>query len=248
MLNSHWGRAARGKKTSCIYALRVPYVLSYSLWHSRLRPARLLCQEGSSPGKNTGAYWPILVARLFWSTTFPAALAANSFEHLVLPEPLRPEQLQHIHPWPSQGRRAVWLRKRTQLYKCRLKPHDPLGRLCVYGICKRSLRAPTKENALVLTAVDTGGENTKEQDQIRIWAAPRAGPEISSVEGHRREVRWTVCYSQWGKGLWQQWLKKNIYYTYVLICSVDSFEFFFFFVSFIFPLCWSCQFYWHYGI
>ena len=106
MLNSHWGRAARGNKTSCVYALRVPSALSYSLWHCRLWPARLLCQEGSSPGKNTGAYWPILVARLFWSTTFPAALATNSFEYLVLPEPLRPEQLQHIHPWPSQGHRG----------------------------------------------------------------------------------------------------------------------------------------------
>ena len=39
---------------------------------------------------------------------------------------------------------------------CRLNLHDQLGRLCVYGIYKRSLRAPTKENALVLIAVDIG--------------------------------------------------------------------------------------------
>ena len=44
----------------------------------------------------------------------------------------------------------------------RLNPHDQLGRLCVYGIYKRSLRAPTKENALVLIAEDIGGENTEE--------------------------------------------------------------------------------------
>ena len=33
------------------------------------------------------------------------------------------------------------------------------------------------------------------------------------------------CDSQRGRGLWQQWLKKNIYYSYVLTCSVDSFFF-----------------------
>ena len=33
---------------------------------------------------------------------------------------------------------------------------------------KRTLRAPTKENTLVLIAVDINGKNTQEQDQIRI--------------------------------------------------------------------------------
>ena len=32
----------------------------------------------------------------------------------------------------------------------------------VYGIYKKTLSAPTKENAPVLTAVDTGGKNTQE--------------------------------------------------------------------------------------
>ena len=50
---------------------------------------------------------------------------------------------------------------------CRLSPHDQLGKLCDYGIYKRSLRAPTKENALVLIAVDVGGKNTQEKDEIR---------------------------------------------------------------------------------
>ena len=31
------------------------------------------------------------------------AVAANSPENLVLPEPLRPKQLPHLHTWPSQG-------------------------------------------------------------------------------------------------------------------------------------------------
>jgi len=45
-------------------------------------------REGGSPGKNTGAYWPILVAIPFQITIFPAAVAANFPEYLVLPEPL----------------------------------------------------------------------------------------------------------------------------------------------------------------
>ena len=60
--------------------------------------------------------------------------------------------------------RAVWLRKRTQnlptsCTSCRLNPHDQLSRLCFYRIYKRPLRAPTKENAMVLIAVDIGGKN-----------------------------------------------------------------------------------------
>ena len=43
-----------------------------------------------------------------------------------------------------------------------------LGRHCVHGIYKRTLRAPTKEKALDLTAVGIGGKNTQEEDQIRI--------------------------------------------------------------------------------
>ena len=44
-----------------------------------------------------------------------------------------------------------------------------------------TLRAPTKENALALIAVDIGDKNTQEQDQIRICAAATAGPEVSTV-------------------------------------------------------------------
>ena len=66
----------------------------------------------------------------------------------------------------------MWLKKIENLptgcTSCRLNPHDQLGRVCVYGIYRRTLRAPTKENAVVLIAVDIGGKNTQEQDQIRI--------------------------------------------------------------------------------
>ena len=48
-----------------------------------------------------------------------------------------------------------------QLYKLQIK-FTQLGRLSVYGIYKRTLRAPTKENTLALIAVDIGGKNTHE--------------------------------------------------------------------------------------
>ena len=50
----------------------------------------------------------------------------------------------------------------TSCASCRLNPRDQLGRLCFYGIYKRSVRAPTKENTLALIAVDIGGKNTEE--------------------------------------------------------------------------------------
>ena len=55
----------------------------------------------------------------------------------------------------------------TSCTSFRLNPHDQL-RQTLCGICKMSLRAPTKENVLVLIAVDIGGKNTEEQDWIRI--------------------------------------------------------------------------------
>ena len=49
-----------------------------------------------------------------------------------------------------------------QLYKLQIKSTGSTRQLCVCGIYKRPLRAPTKENTLVLIAVDIGGKNTKE--------------------------------------------------------------------------------------
>ena len=46
------------------------------------------------------------------------------------------------------------------------------------------MRAPKKENTLVLIAVDTRGKNTQAQDQIRIGAALTVGPETKKeLEG-----------------------------------------------------------------
>ena len=94
----------------------------------------------------------------------------------------------------------MWLRKKTQnlptsCTSCRLNPQDQLGRLCVYGIYKRTLRAPSKENVLVLIAVHIGGKDTPQKDQIRILVDPKTGPETSSVGRHPKEVRCIVMPS-----------------------------------------------------
>ena len=78
------GQSCHRQRKSCVYAHTVALVMSNSLLPCRLWPARLLCQGGGSPGKNTEVYWPILVAIPFQSTVFPAALATNSPEYLVL--------------------------------------------------------------------------------------------------------------------------------------------------------------------
>ena len=55
-----------------------------------------------------------------------------------------------------------------QLYKLQIKSTQSARQTLCLWKCKSSLRAPTKENTLVLIAVDIGGKNRKEQDQIRI--------------------------------------------------------------------------------
>ena len=79
------GRAATSKNS---LASRHVGSLRYclTLQPCRLWSSRILCQ--GSPGKETGAYWPILVVISFQSTILPIALAANPPEYLVLPETL----------------------------------------------------------------------------------------------------------------------------------------------------------------
>ena len=60
LCHSHWGRAAPGKKKSCVYACRVALVASDSLPPCRLWPARLLCQSGVLQARileHIGQYW-----------------------------------------------------------------------------------------------------------------------------------------------------------------------------------------------
>ena len=61
MLNSHWGRAATGKKMSCIYVRKVTLVVPNSGPVDCGLPG-FSVKEPGFPGKNAGAYWPILVA------------------------------------------------------------------------------------------------------------------------------------------------------------------------------------------
>ena len=68
---------------------------------------------------------------------------------------------------PQLKPRAVWLRKKTQnlptsYTSYRLNPHNQVGWLCVYGLYKRTLKALTKENSLVLITLDIGGKKTQE--------------------------------------------------------------------------------------
>ena len=153
-------------------------------------------REGGSPSKNTGAYWPVLVAITFKSTIFSAALAANPLSTWCCQNPCDPSSCTTSTPGPHRGKpkpsRATsganpaeqpthrgekkitietqgqcgWERRPKTFPPAikagRLNPHDQRGRLCVYGIYKSSLRAPTKENTLVLIAVDIGGKNAQE--------------------------------------------------------------------------------------
>ena len=90
----------------------------------------------------------------------PATQAAAPPPHLALTgaDPSPPgqprEQIPVDNPHaeveikPQLKPRAIWLRKKTQnlptsCTSYRLNPHDQLGRLCVYGIYKRRLRALT---------------------------------------------------------------------------------------------------------
>ena len=60
-LNSHWGRAATGKKKSCTCAYRVTSGVSDFCYSVDSGLPGFSVREGGSPGY-TRAYWPILVA------------------------------------------------------------------------------------------------------------------------------------------------------------------------------------------
>ena len=108
MLNSHWDRAATGKKRkSCVYMLRVSLVLSDSLRPCRLWPARLLCQGG---GCSWQEYWSVLAStgcHTLLEHYISCCPSCQIPEHVVLPEPLQTKQLYHLHTWPSQGQTQV---------------------------------------------------------------------------------------------------------------------------------------------
>jgi len=102
---------------------------------------------------------------------------------------------------PQLKSRGMWLRKKTQnlptsCTSCRLNPHDQLSRLCVYGIYKRPLRAPTKENALVLIAVELQARTQRRRTRLESELPPQQVQRPAQVGRHPREVRWTVTPSE----------------------------------------------------
>ena len=139
--------------------------------------------------------------------------AAAPSPHLVLTgaNPSPPGQPQEQTPVddpqaeveikPQLKPRAVRLRKKTQnlpisCTSCKLSPHNQLGTLCVYGIYKRPLRAPTKENTLVLIAVDIGHKTQWSRTRLESELPHSRSRDQHSVGGHPREVRWTVTPSK----------------------------------------------------
>ena len=243
---------------SCVYVCRVSLAVSDSLQPCRLWPARLLCwggvfsrQECWSVWANTGCH-TLLEHYISCcpSHQLPSTWCCQGTSSCTTSTPGPPRgkpkssrAASGANPsgWPTcrggnKTTGAVWLRKKiqnlpTSYTSCRLNPHDQQGRLCVYGIYKRSLRAPTKENTQVLIAVDIVGKNTQEYNQIRIWAAPTAGPEISTMlEG---------MLGRWG-GLWlpvrERTLTAVTQEKHWLFLSFDLFcRFFWIFLFFLFP-------------
>ena len=100
-LSSHW------HKKSCVYARRVTSVVSDFCHPADCGLPGFSVRKRGSLGKNTGVYWLTLVAIPFKNTMLPAALATNSPEYLVMPEPMRPKQLPHLHTQFSQGSTQV---------------------------------------------------------------------------------------------------------------------------------------------
>ena len=143
----------------------------------------------------------------------------------------------------------MWLRKKTQnlptsYTSSRLNPHNPLGRLCVYGIYKRTLRAPTKENALVLIAVELQARTQRRRTRLESELPPQQVQRPAQVGRHPREVRWTVTPSE-RKDSDSSDSRKTFIILIFLTCSVGSLKIFFVFFLSFFPFCNSCQFYWH---
>ena len=102
MLNSHWGRAAKGKRSLAsmrIGSLQVcPTLCGPVVWGLQGLSVRGFLQAGIL--ERIGHYRLSYPSRaLYFLLPWPPTP-----EYLVLPEPLQPKQLHHLHSWPSQGK------------------------------------------------------------------------------------------------------------------------------------------------
>ena len=125
----------------------------------------------------------------------------------------------------------MWLRKKTQNLPtgCTswLNPHDQLGRLCVYGIYERTLRIPTRENPLVLIAVDIGGKKHKGIGPDENLSCPHSRSRDQHSAGwHPREGRWTVTPARERNLTAVTQEKTFIIRMFVLQILLDFFSFF----------------------
>ena len=190
MLSPHWGRAATGKK-SCAQGLFGHVGLFAALWTVAFQAslsgrgvlqARILERIGQYwvPHPSRALYFLQLLTPLSpWCFQNPWDPSSCTPPHLALTgaDPSPPGQPQEQTP-VDDPRAEVEIKPQLkprgsvakeedpkpshQQYRLRLNPQDQRGRPCVCGMYERTVRAPTKENALALIAVDIGGKDTQE--------------------------------------------------------------------------------------
>ena len=132
---------------------------------------------------------------------------------------------------------------------CTLNLHDKPDRLFVFGIYKRTVRAPTKEN----TSSDSCGPGRQEHMGVgpdyNLSCSHGRARDQRNVGEHPGEMRWTVIPSEGKDADSSESKKKLLSLCFDLFCRFCWFFFFFSLcLSSFFPLCYSCQFYWHYEI
>ena len=181
MLNPHWGRAATGKK-SFVHACRVASVMSQcfaALW-------TVACQaslSGGSPGKNTGAHCPILGAIPFWSTLFPAALAATTPpEYLLLPEPLL-VSMEYIRATDSSHKR-----KHTSSDSCGHWRQEHTGQGPDYTLSCPHSRSRNQQSV--------GGHPR----EVRWAATPSMGKDSDSSDSEKH--LFFLCFDMFNRFFW----------------------------------------------
>ena len=103
-LNSHWGRAATGKRNSLAFVRTGSLQLCPTLCDPvDCGLPGFFVREGFSR-QDTGAYWPRLVAIAFWSTIFPATLAVSPAGIWCCQNPCDPSSCTTSTPSPHRGK------------------------------------------------------------------------------------------------------------------------------------------------
>ena len=77
----------------------------------------------------------------------------------------------------------------NQLYKLQIKSTQSTRQTVSMEYIKRTLRVPTKENTLVLIAVDIGGKKYRSRTRLESELPPQQVQRLAHVGGHPREVR-----------------------------------------------------------